>query len=165
MKINLRYLPKNLNKTDKKKQIKMLMKSKKLYKKGIFYTRKNLPSFKSKKSHHIVNAEKIYNVDKIGPTNQLAKATGCSKEALSHIIKKGQGAYFSSGSRPNQSAQSWGIARLASAITSGKAAAVDYTILEKGCKKNSKAFTLAKKARKKYGYGTRRARKVVINNK
>ena len=35
------------------------------------------------------------------------------------------GINISSGSRPNQNAQSWGLARLASAITAGKAAAVD----------------------------------------
>ena len=122
-------------------------------------------SFKSKKSPFIIKAEKIYNVDKIVVNNTLAKATGCSKSALSKIINKGEGAYFSSGSRPNQTAQSWGIARLASAITSGKAAAVDYTILENGCKKNSKALTLAKKAKKKYGYGTRKVPKVTIKNK
>ena len=121
-----------------------------------------MTSFKSKKSQHIINAEKIYKVEKIGPTSALAKATGCSKTALSKIIKKGQGAFFSSGSRPNQSAQSWGLARLASAITSGKAAAVDYSILEKGCKQNSKALTLAKKAKRKYGHGTRRVPKVKI---
>ena len=49
MKINLRYLPKMLMKKDKLKQVKELMKSKRLYKKGIYYTRKNLSSFKSKK--------------------------------------------------------------------------------------------------------------------
>jgi hypothetical protein len=79
---------------------------------------------------------------------------------LAKIINKGEGAYFSSGSRPNQSAQSWGIARLASAITGGKAAAVDYNILEKGCKSNSKALTLAKKSQRKYGHGTRKVPKV-----
>jgi DNA-binding Xre family transcriptional regulator len=162
MKINLRYLPKLLTQKDKKKQSNELIKSRKLYKKGKYYTRKHVSSFKSKKSQHIINAEKIYKLDKIGATTELAKVTGCSKTALSKIIKKGQGAYFSSGSRPNQSAQSWGIARLASAITSGKAAAVDYNILEKGCKQNSKALILAKKAKKKYGHGTRRVPKVKI---
>jgi hypothetical protein len=162
MRINLRYLPKSLTQKDKKKQSKELIKSRKLYKKGKYYTRKHVSSFKSKKSQHIINAEKIYKVEKIGPTSALAKATGCSKTALSKIIKKGQGAFFSSGSRPNQSAQSWGLARLASAITSGKAAAVDYNILEKGCKQNSKALTLAKKAKRKYGHGTRRVPKVKI---
>jgi hypothetical protein len=157
MKINLRYLPKKLTKKDRKKQAKMLMKSRRLYKKGIYYTRKAVSSFKSKKSQHIVNAEKMYKTDKIGATNELAKATKCSKSALAKIINKGAGAYFSSGSRPNQTAQSWGIARLASAITGGKAAAIDYSILEKGCKPNSKALTLAKKARRR---GTRKAPKV-----
>lgn len=165
MKINLRYLPNRLTKSDKKKQVNMLKKSRKLYKKGSYYTRKNVSSFKSKKSPFIIKAEKIYNVDKIVVNNTLAKATGCSKAALSKIINKGEGAYFSSGSRPNQTAQSWGIARLASSITSGKAAAVDYTILENGCKKNSKALTLAKKAKKKYGYGNRKVPKVTIKNK
>lgn len=148
MKINLRYLPKRLSRKDKTTQSKMLMKSRRLYKEGKYYTRKAVPSFKSKKSPHIIKAMKIYNVDKIGPTSELAKATGCSKSTLSKIISKGAGAYFSSGSRPNQTAQSWGIARLASSITGGKAAAVDYNILEEGCKSNSKALTMAKKSKK-----------------
>lgn len=158
--INVRYLPKKLTLKDKKKQLKMLLKSRTLYKKGQYYTRKRLSSFKSQKSPHIKKAMKLYNVDKIGATNELAKATGCSKNALAKIINKGEGAYYSSGSRPNQTAQSWGIARLASSITSGKAAAVDYTILEKGCRPKSKALTLAKRARRKYGHGTRRVPKV-----
>jgi DNA-binding Xre family transcriptional regulator len=162
MRINLRYLPKNLTRKDKGVQTKMLIKSRRLYKKGKFYTRKAIPSFKSKKSPHILKAMKIYNVDKIGATNELAKATGCSKSALAKIINKGQGAYYSSGSRPNQTSQSWGIARLASSITSGKAAAVDYNILEEGCKKNSKALTMAKKSKRKHGHGTRKVPKVVV---
>jgi DNA-binding Xre family transcriptional regulator len=162
MKINLRYLPMRLTRKDRKKQGKQLMKSRRLYKKGIYYSRPQVKSFKSKKSPHVIKAEKIYHVDKIGATDELAKATGCSKQALAKIINKGEGAYFSSGSRPNQSAQSWGIARLASSITSGKAAAVDYTILEEGCKPKSKALTLAKRAKSKYGHGTRRVQKVKI---
>lgn len=163
MKINLRYLPKRLSRKDTKTQAKMLMKSRRLYKKGKYFTRKKLSSYKSKPSNHIITAKKMYNVDTIGATNALSKATGCSKNALRKIINKGEGAYFSSGSRPNQTAQSWGIARLASSITSGKAAAVDYNILEKGCKSKSKALRLAKKAVKKYGHGTRRAPKVKLN--
>lgn len=162
MKINLRYLPKRLTRKDRMSQGKELLKSRRLYKKGIYHSRPKVKSFKSKKSHFITKAEKMYNIDKIGPTNELAKATGCKKEALAKIINKGAGAYYSSGSRPNQSAQSWGIARLASAITAGKAAAVDYNILEEGCKSNSKALTLAKRARAKYGHGTRRVPKVKI---
>ena len=162
MKINLRYLPKRLTRKDKKRQAKELIKSRSLYRKGIYYSRPKVASFKSKKSHFITKAEKMYNVDKIGATNELSKATGCSKQALAKIINKGAGAYYSSGSRPNQTAQSWGIARLASSITAGKAAAVDFKILEEGCKPNSKALTLAKRARKKHGHGTRRVPKVKI---
>ncbi len=160
MKINFRYLPKHLSRKDKKLQGSELLKSRKLYKKGIYYTRKNISSFKSIKSQHIIKAEKIYNVNKIGLTNELSKATGCSKKSLAKIINKGAGAYYSSGSRPNQTSQSWGIARLASAITGGKAAAVDYNILKEGCNSQSKALKLAKKAKKKYGQGTKRVPKV-----
>ncbi len=162
MKLNLRYLPKRLTKRDKKKQARQLIKSRRFYKKGIYHSRPKIKSFKSKKSHFITEAEKIYNVNKIGATDELAKATGCSKESLAKIINKGEGAYYSSGSRPNQTAQSWGIARLASSITAGKAAAVDYKILEEGCKPNSKALTFAKRSRKKHGHGTRRVPKVKI---
>jgi Family of unknown function (DUF5824) len=161
-KVPMRYLPKNLTARDRKKQSNMLKKSRQLYKKGIYYTRKLLPSFKSKISPHIIKARKIYGVETIGATDELAKKTGCSKNALKKIIRKGEGAYFSSGSRPNQTGQSWGVARLASSITAGKAAAVDYSILEKGCKSHSKAFELAKKAKQEYGYGHGKARKVSL---
>ena len=69
-------------------------------------------------------------------------------------------AYYSGGSRPSQTAHSWGRARLASAITGGKSAAVDYKILEAGCKATSKALAFAKKAKAKHGYGQWRVPKV-----
>lgn len=160
--LNLRYVPKSLTRKDKKKQAREILKSRQLYKKGVYYTRKKMPSFKSKKSQHILKAQKIYNIEKIGATPELAKATKCSLQSLQKIINKGEGAYYSSGSRPNQTPQSWGVARLASSITGGKASAVDYKILEQGCRENSKALKLAKIARKKYGYGTRKVPKVKI---
>jgi len=159
----LRYLPRKLSRKDKKKQVNMLLKSRRSYKKGQYYTRKKVSSYHSKTSKHILNARRIYRVEKIGATDELAKKTGCSKAALAKIIKKGQGAYFSSGSRPNQTGQSWGIARLASSITAGKAAAVDYSILEKGCKPGSRALRMAKQARKRYGHGTKKVPKVKVN--
>jgi len=58
------------------------------------------------------------------------------------------GAYYSSGSRPNQTAKSWGLARLASSVTGGKSSLIDYNILLNGCKKNSKALKLATKNKK-----------------
>lgn len=151
-----RYIPKNLSKKDAKQQYKQLQKSKRLYKKKKYFTRKKVKSFKSKTSSHVDNAKKMYNINKIKPSKELSKKTKCSISALNQIVKKGQGAYYSSGSRPNQTSTSWGYARLASAITGGKSSAIDYHILEKGCKKNSKALKLAKKMK---GKGTRRVPK------
>ena len=162
MKIPIRYLPRNLSKKDKKKQVSMLLKSRKLYKKRKYFTRKKVASYKSKTSNHILNARKIYGIENIKPSNELAAKTGCTIAALKKIVNKGAGAYFSSGSRPNQTGQSWGLARLASSITGGKAAAVDYDILNKGCQHNKTAFILANKAKKKYGYGHSKTKKVIV---
>ena len=163
VKVPMRYLPKGLSKEDKKKQMKMLSKSRKLYKENKYYTREKLPSFITRTSKHILNARKIYDVEHIVPSKQLALKTGCSLESLKKIVKKGEGAYYSSGSRPNQIARSWGLARLASSLTSGKSAAVDYNILEKGCNHKKTAFLLAKKARQKYKYGHGKTRKIHIS--
>ena len=162
MNVPIKYLPKRLSKKDKAKQKKQLQKSRAAYKKGIYINRKPLKSFKNKKSQHLINAEKLYKVNKVVINNNLAKKTGCSIKALNKIVKKGIGAYYSSGSRPNQSAHSWGIARLASSISGGKAAAIDYNILQEGCLKNSKALKLAKKSRIKNGYGTRKVPKTKL---
>lgn len=148
IKVPIRYLPKNLTKRDKAKQQRYLKKSRKLYGKHEYFSRPKLASFHSKKSKHILKAERIYKVNKVTPSAELAKKTGCSMNALRQIVKKGEGAYYSSGSRPNQTARSWGLARLASSITGGKASSVDFSILDKGCIHNGKAFKLAKKTAK-----------------
>lgn len=154
-KIKLTYLPRYLSTRDKKLQTNMLLKSKRLYKQGKYYTRKAIKSFHSKPSSHVLDATRAYGVNKIGATDELSKKSGCTKKALSKIINKGAGAYYSSGSRPNQTAQSWGIARLASALTAGKAGAVDYNILINGCKIGSAGYKSAQQSRKKYGYGNK----------
>ena len=78
----IRYLPKKLTKKDKNAQYKMLMKSKTLYKKQKYYTRKKVPSYKNKKSNHIENARKIYNINNISPNKELALKSGCKLEVL-----------------------------------------------------------------------------------
>jgi len=153
MKYPARYLPKALENDDKKKYYRLLNKSKKLYKKGVYFLRPKIKSFKSKRSNHIQNAKKIYNVSEIIPSKKLSRATGCSIKAMKKIVNKGEGAYYSSGSRPNQTPQSWGYARLASSLTAGKAAAVDFDIIDNGCNHNKLAYKLALKSRKKYNYG------------
>ena len=163
MKFPIRYVPKNLTRKDKQKQLKMLIKSKKQYKNHKYYTRKSISSYKNKKSNHILNARKIYNIQNITPNKELALKTGCKISALQKIVKKGEGAYYSSGSRPNQTPQSWGLSRLASSLTSGKAAAVDYDIIKKGCNHKKKAYILAIKSRQKYKYGHSKTPKINVS--
>jgi len=139
-----RYIPKSLTNSDKQKQLKMLNKSKQLYSKQKYYTRKKVDSYKHKTSKHIIRAKNMYNLPTISPNRELSMATGCPISALQKIVNKGEGAYYSSGSRPNQTPQSWGIARLASSVTGGNAAIVDYDIL-KTCDPNKPAYKLATK--------------------
>ena len=159
MKIPKRYIPERLTKKDKIKQKQMISKSKKLYKKKKYYSRKKLNSFKSKRSKHILNVEKKYNIKTMKLNANLAKKTKCKLSSLKKIVNKGMGAYYSSGSRPNQTAASWGLARLASSITGGKSSAVDFKILKEGCNKQSKALKLAKKNQRKYKHGLRKVPK------
>ena len=145
------YLPKSLSNKDYEKQKRELKKSRKLYKNKQYITRKKIASFQSTTSPHVIRAMKMYNVDKINSSSALAKATKCSREGLEKIISKGRGAYHSSGSRPNQTAESWGRARLASAISGGNASITDYHVLNEHCKSNSKALKLAEELIKKKG--------------
>ena len=149
IRVPVRYVPRTLSRKDRRKQIAMLKRSRRLYKRGQFYGRTlKLRSYPHVASKHVVTARRMYKIEKIVPNAALAAATGCSIHSLNQIVKKGEGAFYSSGSRPNQTPQSWGYARLASAITGGKAAGVDYAILKNGCKSNSKALRLARTARK-----------------
>ena len=127
-----RYVAK-LSRKDKKKQIGEILKSRRLYKKHKYYTRKNV-NYPHVVSKHIRKAQKMYGIDHVTPET-LSGKTGCTVASLKEIVRKGEGAYYSSGSRPNQTPQSWGLARLASAVTGGKAGHVDAAILKKGCPK------------------------------
>ena len=160
--VTLRYLPKRLSRKDKKTQLRMIQKSRKMYKKGVYYTRKPVKSFTTKTSKHILAARKMYHMENIGPNEELAAKSGCSLAALKKIVSKGEGAYFSSGSRPNQTGQSWGNARLASALTAGKAGAVDYNILHDDCKPGSKGYKMAELAKRRYGHGQHKVPKASI---
>ena len=162
IKVPLRYLPSSLTPKDKRKQAKMLLRSKKNYKNGKYYTRKKIASYPVKPSPHVIRAKKRYDIDSLQPTRALARKTGCSLSALKEIVRKGEGAYFSSGSRPSQTGPSWGLARLASSLTGGKAAAVDFSILKKGCRSDGPAFQYALMARKKYGHGLKSTRRVIL---
>lgn len=145
MNIPVRYIPKTLSKKDYKTQKRNINKSRKLYKNHTYFIRPKVKTFKSRKSNHLSRARELYGIDTMRPSKKLAERTGCTQSSLEKIVNKGRGAYYSSGSRPNQTADSWGYARLASSITGGNASIVDYHILKDGCKPSSIAL---KKARK-----------------
>ena len=75
MNIPVKYLPFRLSKKDKKRQKRELKKSRKLYKKGKYYTRKKVKSFKSKKSKHNLNAERIYKIKNLKINKELERKT------------------------------------------------------------------------------------------
>ena len=88
-----------------------------------------MKTHKSKKSNYIVQFNEAYGIS-ITDKKAVATKTGVSIKAQERIIKKGKGAYYSSGSRPGQSASSWAYARLASVIMGGKAKKYDQHILD-----------------------------------
>lgn len=112
-----KYVPKSLSVADRKKQIKSIKDK---------TDRPKLKSFKSNRSSWTEKFEKKYGY-KINQKAKIAKQI-ISKKGIDEIIKKGQGAYYSSGSRPNQTATSWALARLASVIMGGPARKVDKDI-------------------------------------
>jgi hypothetical protein len=124
-KIPKKYTQK-LSKTEKQKQLKNIKRSKKSYKKGIYIDRPILKSYQHKKSQWILKFEKKYK-HKI-TDKKFIRENIISTKGQNLILKKGRGAYYSSGSRPNQTANSWAYARLASVIMGGPARKVDQKI-------------------------------------
>lgn len=118
--LNQKYVPKSLTAKDKAKQVKSI-------KEGT--DRPKLKSFKSKRSGYVERFEKKYGT-KISNTSFISKNI-ISKTGIDKILSKGRGAYYSAGSRPNQTAESWARARLASVIMGGPARKVDKDIWEK----------------------------------
>ncbi len=82
-----------------------------------------------KRSSYVTRFEKKYGV-KITNRNFIDKNI-ITKTGQKKIMDKGKGAYFSGGSRPNQTPASWANARLASVIMGGPARKVDKDIWEK----------------------------------
>jgi len=131
-KVPTKYISR-LNKTDKQKQLRSLNRSRKAYKtkkgKKKYYTRPKLKSFKEKKSSWTTKFKNKYPNAKT--ITQIAKATGIPRKALLAVKKKGMGAYYSSGSRPNQTPHSWGMARMYSYILGGPTRKIDKHITKK----------------------------------
>ena len=111
---------------DRRKQIKSIFE-------GTFRPQ---TSFKSKESTWTKKFNDKYGkeLDKMKggrSKKNIAKVTGIPFKAIDEVFKKGEGAYYSSGSRPNQTPQSWAYARVYSYILGGNARKVDSEITKK----------------------------------
>ena len=125
-----------LSSLDKQKQKKQLDKSRSDYKKGKFTGRKKLSSYKPKPSTFVEQVKKKTGVgmnfdklaDKLTRTNRRKKEL---KTAFGEVASKARGAFYSSGSRPNQTPSSWAKARVASVLVGGPSRKIDKKIVEK----------------------------------
>jgi hypothetical protein len=119
------YVPKSLSKEDKQKQEKSIISEKKRPKLKSFVSKRSpfVKQFEDKYGYKITEKSKIY--------KNLLSRTGVEK-----VLAKGKAAYFTSGSRPNQTMFSWSNARLASVLLFGPAAKIDKDILLKYGKGN-----------------------------
>ena len=122
-----RYLPETLKGKDRQAQIKSIFEEKDRPKTKV----------KDRKSSWTVQFDKEYG-DKLDSMkgkrskSNIAKITGIPLKAVNEVYKKGEGAYYSSGSRPNQTASSWARGRLYAYIMGGdKVRKADKDITDK----------------------------------
>ena len=108
-----------LNEKQRTKQVKSIREGKE---------RPQFKDVKTKRSSHVKKFEDKYGYKITDPRvkREIISATG-----FNQIVKKGEGAYFSGGSRPNTNPRQWGLARVASVIMGGNARKVDKDIWEK----------------------------------
>ena len=104
-----KYVPASLSAEDRKKQIESI-------KKGL---KRPKVDFDNKRSTHVEKFEKKYGY-KINNFKRISKEI-ISQKGIDEIMAKGRAAYFTGGSRPNQTPTSWALGRLASVIMGGKA--------------------------------------------
>lgn len=104
-------------------QEKMIRKSRKEYEAtGKVADRPRVSDAPTKRSSHVKKFEDSYGY-KISNLSRVKK--DFPQVDVDGILAKGRAAYASSGSRPNVTAEQWALARLASALTGGKAARID----------------------------------------
>lgn len=120
MKYSPKYVPSSLSSADQKRQIASIRAG---------TARPKLASFKSKRSKWVVEFERRFGhrLDRKGMV--FIDKFLLARPGVELILRKGRGAYYSGGSRPNQTAESWARARLAAVIVGGtKARAADRDI-------------------------------------
>lgn len=102
--MNKIYIPKSLSSSDKKKQLESIRKQ----------TIRPKVDYPYKKSKWTKKAEEYFKGDT--SIENISKTINVPVKGLKEIIKKGEKAYFTSGSRPNVNPTQWGIARLYSLL-------------------------------------------------
>jgi hypothetical protein len=126
------YIPESLSPEDKARQIQLIKKSRRDYKskKPKYVIREKLKSHKNRKSGHVADFKRRYpHIRSMADLKGISREFNIPPEDLERILNKGRGAYFSSGSRPNQTPDSWAHARLASSLLGRRACRVDRHIL------------------------------------
>ena len=122
-----RYLPDTLKGKDRQAQIKSIFEKKERPKTKV----------KERKSSWTIKFDKKYGdeLDKMKgkrSKKNIAKITGIPFKAIDEVYKKGEGAFYSSGSRPNQTPSSWARGRIYAFIMGGKKVRkADKDIIEK----------------------------------
>lgn len=108
-------------------QQRLIRKSQKTYEKtGEIIERPKVSEDKTPRSPWVVQFQKKHGF----PVTDLVKVKNAYPNAdVETILKKGAGAYASSGSRPNVTSYQWKYARLASALLGGPASKVDKNLL------------------------------------
>lgn len=127
------YIPDSLSPEDQAKQRRLIKQSRRDYrsKKPTYRIRDKLKSHKHKKSGHVSDFKRRYpHIKNMADLEGISKEFKIPVKDLQRILEKGQGAYFSSGSRPNQTPHSWANARLASSLLGRRACRVDRHILK-----------------------------------
>ena len=126
MPIPEKYLA-NLSPSQRLLQQQAIRRSQKTYEEtGKVMERPKVSNTPTKRSSHAKRFEERHGF----PITDLKKVKEKFPNAdVDKILAKGRAAYASSGSRPNVSSNQWAYARLASALTGGKAAKVDKDLL------------------------------------
>jgi hypothetical protein len=102
-----RYLPKSLTESQRKKQIKSIFE-------GTDRPKLNIRSRKSSNTVKFNNkyGDRFKDLKGGKSVENIAKVVGLPFRALKDIFERGEAAYRTSGSRPNQTPQSWAYGRL-----------------------------------------------------
>jgi len=128
-KIPKRYIPAVLTRRDKEKQLKSILEQ---------TDRPILKSFKSRRSSWSNLARDFFGEDNTSKEDMARILSKGDKKRYNELMKgfneifdKGMKAYYTSGSRPNQTPYSWAFGRLFSVLFGGKSRDIDKNEVEK----------------------------------